>query len=147
VLIRDHHPGYITWEHYERNLRSMEANAFMKSGALPKAGRGGRALLSGLLRCRRCGRLMNVYYRGGGETVARYVCRGGTRLHADCLVSLAGPPMEQRVVSGVTAPRGDEARHHAIGRADKSVSLEPLPDCGRHKRGAPAEDATSNRPL
>jgi len=51
----------------------IAANAHIHSGAEPKAGRGGGALLSGLLRCRRCGRMMNVLYPG---TVVRYVCSG-----------------------------------------------------------------------
>jgi hypothetical protein len=76
VLIRDHHPGYITWERYEQNQRLMETNAHMKSRMQPKAGRGGRALLAGLLRCRRCGRMLKVNYTGAGATVLRYTCSG-----------------------------------------------------------------------
>ena len=55
VLIRDHHPGYISWEQFERNQAMLAENAHMKSRMEPKAGRGGRSLLAGLLRCRRCG--------------------------------------------------------------------------------------------
>lgn len=76
VLIRDHHPGYISWEEYERNQARISENTHMKSGTEPKAGRGGRALLSGLLRCRRCGRMLYVAY-AQRSAVARYVCRGG----------------------------------------------------------------------
>ena len=43
VLIRDHHPGYITWERYERNQRMMQANAYGSSCVEPKGGRGGGA--------------------------------------------------------------------------------------------------------
>jgi len=71
VLIKEHHPGYLSWEEYERNQSMIAANAHIHSGAEPKAGRGGGALLSGLLRCRRCGRMMHVLYPG---TVVRYVC-------------------------------------------------------------------------
>jgi DNA invertase Pin-like site-specific DNA recombinase len=76
VLIPDHHPGYISWEQYERNQQTIEANAHMKSRMQPKAGRGGRSLLIGLLRCRRCGRMLKVNYTGAGGTVLRYSCRG-----------------------------------------------------------------------
>jgi hypothetical protein len=62
ILIRDHHSGYLSWEEYERNQAMILANTHMWSGAEPKAGRGGRALLSGLLRCRRCGRMLYVTY-------------------------------------------------------------------------------------
>ncbi len=64
VLLPDHHPGYISWEQYERNQAMIAANAHMKSRMEPKAGRGGKALLAGLLRCRRCGRMLYVSYTG-----------------------------------------------------------------------------------
>lgn len=76
ILIRDHHPGYLSWEEYERNQAMIRANAHIYSGAEPKAGRGGRALLSGLLRCRRCGRMLYVSYTGPRAAVIRYECRG-----------------------------------------------------------------------
>lgn len=76
VLIRDHHPGYISWEEYERNQAMIAMNTHGHSDAEPKAGRGGRALLSGLLRCRRCGRKLYVAYSGPGGVVIRYECRG-----------------------------------------------------------------------
>ena len=64
VLIRDHHPGYISWEEYERNQMIIADNAHSKSGFHRKAGRGGRGLLSGLLRCGRCSRMLHVVYVG-----------------------------------------------------------------------------------
>ena len=66
VLIPNHHPGYVSWEQYERNQALMAANAHMKSDGNSKAGRGGRALLSGILRCRRCGRMLHVSLHGEG---------------------------------------------------------------------------------
>lgn len=74
VLIREHHPGYISWEEYERNQARIAENTHMKPGAETKAGRGGRALLAGMLRCARCGRMLYVNYAG---TVIRYMCCGG----------------------------------------------------------------------
>jgi DNA invertase Pin-like site-specific DNA recombinase len=76
VLIQDHHPSYISWVEYERNQAMIAENTHMKSGAEPKAGRGGRALLAGFLRCRRCGRMLYVQYAGRSAAV-RYMCRGG----------------------------------------------------------------------
>lgn len=75
VLIRDHHPGYLSWYEYERNQAMITENTHMKGGAEPKAGRGGQGLLAGLLRCGRCGRMLYVNYAGGGGI--RYMCRGG----------------------------------------------------------------------
>jgi DNA invertase Pin-like site-specific DNA recombinase len=83
VLIRDHHPGYISWEQYERNQALIASNAHMKSRMEPKAGRGGRALLSGMLRCRRCGRMLHVSYTGIRAAVLRYHCKGAHVNHGE----------------------------------------------------------------
>jgi DNA invertase Pin-like site-specific DNA recombinase len=59
ILLKDHHESYIDWEEFERNQTQLAANAYgRKDGA--KSGRGGRALLGGLLACGRCGRRLNV---------------------------------------------------------------------------------------
>lgn len=58
VLIKDHREGYITWEQFERNQKVLSENNFMLTGSTRKAGRGGHGLLTGLLRCRRCGRML-----------------------------------------------------------------------------------------
>ena len=62
VLIRDHHEGYIPWERFAENQRMLLENAHMKQRAARKSGRGGRALLTGLTRSGRCGRMMRVFY-------------------------------------------------------------------------------------
>ena len=41
-----------------------------------KAGRGGEALLTGLVRCGRCGRMMRVFYGVQSGHAHRYQCRG-----------------------------------------------------------------------
>ncbi|MBB4277733.1 recombinase family protein [Rhizobium mongolense] len=63
VLIREHHEGYIDWAEFERNQASLACNAYGRSGG-QKSGRGGRALLSGMLTCGRCGRGLAVVYAG-----------------------------------------------------------------------------------
>jgi excisionase family DNA binding protein len=63
VLLKDHHQGYIDWAEFERNQKQLAVNAYGKvDGA--KSGRGGRALLAGLLSCGRCGRRLAVAYTG-----------------------------------------------------------------------------------
>lgn len=49
----------------QRNQQMISDNAHRSRPAERKAGRGGAALLSGLVRCRRCGRRMQVGYRSG----------------------------------------------------------------------------------
>jgi DNA invertase Pin-like site-specific DNA recombinase len=69
VFIKDHHVGYITWDQYMRNQDQLNKNQRHRhhTGA-PKAG---HALLSGLLRCGRCGRKLQVKYK---ERCGRYIC-------------------------------------------------------------------------
>ena len=80
ALIRDHHPGYISWEQFERNQRLLEENTHMKGTMTRKAARGGQCLLAGLLRCARCGRMLHVMY--GRRGYARYECRQANRAEA-----------------------------------------------------------------
>jgi DNA invertase Pin-like site-specific DNA recombinase len=74
VCIREHHPGYISWAEYERNQAALARNSFCKPSERSKSGRGGHALLIGLLRCRRCGRRLRVHYSGYN---IRYNCKDG----------------------------------------------------------------------
>src|SRR6201990_2925353 len=77
ILLKDHHEGYIDWEEFERNQTQLAANAYgRKDGA--KSGRGGRALLGGLLVCRRCGRRMCVVYTGRSSQPVYRCDRGNT---------------------------------------------------------------------
>jgi DNA invertase Pin-like site-specific DNA recombinase len=63
VFIKDHHEGYISWAEYARNQALLAGNAYGRVGDT-KSGRGGRALLAGLICCARCGRRLNVIYTG-----------------------------------------------------------------------------------
>ena len=63
VFIKDHHEGYIDWTEYEHNQAVLAGNAYGKTGDT-KSGRGGRALLAGLICCARCGRRLRVVYDG-----------------------------------------------------------------------------------
>jgi DNA invertase Pin-like site-specific DNA recombinase len=83
VLIRDHHEGFISWEQYERNQQLMDENNFMNWPESRKAGRGGHSLLTGLLRCGRCGRMMYTYYTGKNPGWCRYLCRGAKITHGE----------------------------------------------------------------
>ena len=102
VLIRDHHPGYISWEQFQRNQAMLTDNAHMKSRMGPKAGRGGRSLLAGLLRCRRCGRMLHVAYSGTHGEVPRYHCRGAQINHGtDWCISFGGLKPDRAVAAEI----------------------------------------------
>jgi DNA invertase Pin-like site-specific DNA recombinase len=120
VLILDHHPGYISWEQYECNQATMAANVHMKSRAEPKAGRGGRALLSGMLRCLRCGRMLYVSYSGSQGMVLRYQCRGAHMNQGDprC-ITFSGLGVDRAVAEEVLRAISGNAVEAAVEAAEK----------------------------
>jgi DNA invertase Pin-like site-specific DNA recombinase len=61
VLIRDHHPAYITWETFLANTKRLAANC-THQGARPV--REGGALLQGIVLCGGCGRAMSTTCSG-----------------------------------------------------------------------------------
>lgn len=102
VLILDHHPGYVSWEQYERHQQMLAENAHGKGAGGGKAGRGGRGLLVGLLRCRRCGRMLSVWYKGATNHVPRYVCSKASRNHgADLCISFGGLRPDEAIAQEV----------------------------------------------
>ena len=77
VLLRDAHPGYIAWGHFEANQRHLRDNA-LAHGADRRRGpaREGPALLQGLALCGVCGQGMTVrYHTRQGRQVPDYVCQ------------------------------------------------------------------------
>jgi Recombinase len=73
VMIKDHHEGYIGWAEYERNHRQLALNNYGGTGGV-KSGRGGKALLSEIMTCRRCGRRLSVAYTGNPQSRPVYRC-------------------------------------------------------------------------
>lgn len=73
VMLQDHHEAYIGWAEFERNQKLLAVNAYGKVDGV-KSGRGGQALLSGMLCCARCGRRLTVAYTGRGVRQAVYRC-------------------------------------------------------------------------
>jgi DNA invertase Pin-like site-specific DNA recombinase len=73
VMLKEHHEAYIDWAEFERNQKQLAVNAYGRVGGV-KSGRGGRALLAGMLGCGRCGRRLVVAYTGRGVPQAVYRC-------------------------------------------------------------------------
>jgi DNA invertase Pin-like site-specific DNA recombinase len=77
ALVRDAHPGYISWEKFEQNQERLRENA-AAHGAERRHGppREGPALLQGLVICARCGTRMTVRYSTRRGTLhPEYVCQ------------------------------------------------------------------------
>jgi DNA invertase Pin-like site-specific DNA recombinase len=70
VLLRDHHPAYISWDRFLATRAALRDNAtqFQPSRGAPRSGNG---LLQGLVVCGRCGCRMRLHY---GTTSTAYVC-------------------------------------------------------------------------
>jgi hypothetical protein len=96
VLIRDVHPGYITWDEYEENQQRLLANAWA-FGEDHRAGppREGPALLQGLVICGRCGQRMTVgYHHWANRLVPDYACKSERSSASSlCARSFAAPPL------------------------------------------------------
>ena len=71
------HEGYVSWDEFERIRQTMAANTRAWDQAGPATN--GPALVTGLLRCRRCGRKLVVCYTGNAHNVLRYICVRGAR--------------------------------------------------------------------
>src|ERR1700737_444506 len=132
VLLKDHHDCYIDWAEFERNQRQLAVNTYGKPGGT-KSGRGGRALLAGLLSCGRCGRHLIVTYSGRSPGQPVYRCEranqmlgvprcfmfGGLRVDAAIARELL------RAVERITIEAAVEAeRRYLIDRGDQHRIVE-----------------------
>jgi len=77
TVIYDNHPAYLTVEEYDRNQKKIAMNANRFTPRVPSAPQAGRALLVGLIHCRRCGHRLQVHYRSAGGIT--YGCQGDRR--------------------------------------------------------------------
>lgn len=120
VLLQGNHQGYITWEQFEANQRLLDENAHMQKRGSRKAARGGRALLTGLVRCGRCGRMMQVFYRTQPTHGHRYQCRGKDNQVADELcIGIGGMRIDRAVAAQILDAVSDHAVDAAILAADQ----------------------------
>ena len=114
VLLRDNHPGYITWQEYEANQALLIENAHMKKTCARKSARGGRALLTGLMRCGRCGRMMRVFYGMGKGNAHRYQCRGDDgHVGSGLCIGIGGVRVDRALALQIL----EAVSHHAIDAA------------------------------
>ena len=122
VLIRDHHEGYIDWERFEENQRMLLENAHMKRRAARKSGRGGRALLTGLVRCGRCGRMMRVFYGMRSGHAHRYQCRGDdAHVGSGLCIGIGGIRVDRAIVERILEAVAEPAVDAALLAADQTV--------------------------
>ena len=121
VLIPGHHPGYVDWDIWQDIQVRLRANFKRPRGDGGGAARQGSALLSGLVRCGLCGRMMQVGYSGHGGDAPRYVCGRGTQLYGTPPCQSIGGAFLHRAVLGelfqVLEPASLEATARAMADA------------------------------
>ena len=122
LLLKDHHTGYISWEQYLENQRILTANRTKSHPVSPGAVKKGSALLTGLLRCARCGNKLHVAYRGRGGRAPRFYCRTGTEDGKPSCLCFAAFRVEKAVVEVVLEacqPIGIEASLQVLNAEGK----------------------------
>lgn len=114
VLLHDNHVGYISWQEFQENQKMLSENAHMVPRGSRKSGRGGHALLTGIVRCGRCGRMMRVFYGSRAGHAHRYQCRGGMdQTDGKQCIGIGG----MRVDRAITAQLLDVVSPHAVEAA------------------------------
>jgi DNA invertase Pin-like site-specific DNA recombinase len=100
ALIRDAHPGYVSWQQYLQIEQRLQASAkslhFDRSPAAPREG---PALLQGRAICGLCGQRMNIRYGSRrGALITNYVCVGRGHLFGDALCqSIVGTEIDKAI--------------------------------------------------
>ncbi len=105
ACIPNAHPGYITWEQFQQNLKTLETNGRGYEVARASPPREGTALLQGRAVCGCCGRYLRVRYAARRERLeAWYVCDRayGSRGEPNCQ-SIAGGPVDEAVGELISA--------------------------------------------
>jgi len=132
ACIPNAHPGYISWERFQENLKILESNGRPYELARASPPREGAALLQGRAVCGRCGRHFRVRYATRrGRQEAWYVCdRGHTaRGELNCQ-SIAGAPIDEAIGSLVAdqmtpaaVEMAIEIRHEVEARCEEADQL------------------------
>jgi DNA invertase Pin-like site-specific DNA recombinase len=99
ACIPDAHPGYISWDQHQENLKILRANSHGYDAARASIPREGPALLQGRAVCGQCGRHFRVRYAARrGRQEAWYICdRAHTYRGEPLCQSIAGPPVDEAI--------------------------------------------------
>lgn len=99
VLIKEHHPAYVSWEEYLRTQQQLRQN-WQREGNRGVA-RQGSALLQGIVWCGYCGRKMGVQHQATKEKRSpSYICQQGHQQAGDDRIcqSMTARPVDVVVV-------------------------------------------------
>lgn len=135
VVIHGHHEGYVDRGTFERIHAMLDNNTQKFAGQRGAGGaaRNGLGLLSGLLRCARCGRLLQVLYQSR-RNEPKYVCYAGCGDFARCRFYFAGRAPDEiitqavlQVLTPLTVDAAEQAFHEhdaAVDEREKAAARE-----------------------
>jgi len=133
ILIKDHHPGYITWERYlaiEAKLAANRTNA----GARPP--REGLALCQGILFCGSCGQPMKTRYHTPSRPAYECLARRDHAATPTCR-SVTAATVDEVVAAALLA---------ALTPAQVALALDTAGQVAdRHRRGTRAAELAAER--
>jgi len=129
VFIERHHEGYITYAEFQKIRRMLENNkqshaAVRGAGGAAKNGLG---LFVGLLRCGRCGHMLNVYYSSHGDCMRYYCYRGVGNSEPPCSFKMSGgqvDPLLEGAVLAALSPTAVEAAERAWQEYGEKVDVQ-----------------------
>ena len=125
---KEAHPGYLSVEEYEENLRQLRANGVRQGADHRRPAREGPGLLQGLVICGRCGRQMSVHYYHRKDGMApSYVCASKTEPQCQyvygILVDQAIGDLLLEVVTSLTLELALEVHAEVSRRFDETQRL------------------------
>jgi excisionase family DNA binding protein len=133
VLIKDHHPGYITWEQFLLNEAKLAANR-TNAGARPP--REGSALCQGVIACGSCGKPMRTNYHT--DQTPSYECSSrADRLTTRTCRSVAASTVDNVVAEQLLAALNPTEVALALAAADQVTD--------RHQRVSRAAELAVER--
>lgn len=99
ACIPDVHPGYISWDQYQHNLKVLETNGQGLQTARASPPREGAALLQGRVVCGRCGSYMSARYANRrGQVDSWYICgRASVSRGEPQCQTIAGWPIDEAI--------------------------------------------------
>ncbi len=109
-------------------MRSNGGNFTQDESAL--AVRRGHGLLTGLLRCGRCGRKLHIRYWGKSGTAARYVCMGDFATGGQYCLGFGGASVDKRLSEEILKAISSQGLKASV------AAIERLSDQGRDQRAA-----------
>lgn len=137
-VLHDQHEAYVDWDDFQRLQTMIDRNSAGQRGGAPKKG---QALLSGLLRCRRCGHGLKVAYSGTSTKVLRYECNERSIQYGESrCINFSGLDVDARIAAellGVVRPAAVEAamlaaRQHERTNQELFEGLQTELDAARY---------------